>query len=559
MSTNPPLRIALLVNSTTLPAWQYRMLQKVQKSGDGDIVLAVVRGKADQNATAPEKSSLALSLFYRYTRWDQKKFSESPDPFEQFKLTDLNGEIPEITATPETTRWSDTLRQEDVDTMKKHNIDVIIRLGWRILKGDVLNVPRYGVWSYHHGDNQVNRGGPPGVWEHYYRQVCSGVTLQVLSEKLDDGLVLDRSYTSTDRSSVTKTRNKLYWRSVDMLPRKLSELRQNGHSTFVERARANEPDISFYSQPLLTERKMSTLQVLQFIGRNIFDYVKHAIYQRRFEEKWVLYYKISDEISTSLWQFKLLESPNDRYWADPHIIKRDGTYYIFVEEFMYDTMRGRIAVIPVKEDGTVGEAKTVLAPDYHLSYPFMFEHDGDTYMIPESGENRSVDLYKCTQFPDQWEHVKTLLKDSHAVDTTLYESDGQWWMFTNLRDTDGGNTHDELHLFSAPHFLTDEWTPHPQKVIASDVRCARPAGALFTKNDKLYRPAQDCSVDYGYGLQLQEVTELNNEQYSEVPVSRITPDWNTRIKGVHTFNYVNGMTIVDAKTFIRKSAVVKNG
>ncbi len=555
MPTPPPLRIAILINSTRILEWQYQMLKKIQDGGNAEIVLAVTRGKPAQSTAAPVVSTLASSIFNRYAQWDRKKFKLKPDPYAQSDLDKLEGSIPVVSMTPEVTLWSDSLCDEDLNTLREHNVDVVVRLGWRILTGEMLNIPRYGVWSFHHGDNQINRGGPPGMWEHYFGQECAGVTLQVLSESLDDGTVLDRSFTATDRSSVSKTRGKLYWRSVDMLPRKLSELRHLGFDTFMERARNASPSLGFYSQPLLTEKKMSLKQVLRHVGRGLFIYVKNVLFSRRFEEKWILYFNIGERMSTSLWQFTKIESPNDRYWADPHVIKRDGTYYVFVEEFMYDTRRGRIAVIPVSEDGTVGEAQTVLAPDYHLSYPFMFEHDGQTYMIPESGENRSIDLYKCTRFPDQWEHVKTLMNNVYAVDTTLYEHEGRWWMFTNRCDTEGGTTHDELHVYSADHFMDDDWVAHPQGVVVSDVRCARPAGALFVHDGKLIRPAQNSSVDYGYALQFQEITELNAERYHEIPASQITPDWNDRIKGVHTFNYVGGMTIVDAKTFIKKSDV----
>lgn len=556
MPTNPVLRIAILIDSTNILEWQYQMLKKIQDCGDAEIVLAVTRGKKQQNTAAPVKSSLANSLFTRYSRWDRQKFVLSPNPYAGSTVEKLGGTIPVVSMTPETTLWNDSLNDSDLEILRGHQIDVMIRLGWRILKGEMLSVPRCGVWSFHHGDNQINRGGPPGVWEHYYGQHCAGVTLQLLSESLDDGMVLDRSYTASDRSSVSKTRGKLYWRSVDMLPRKLAELRQIGMDAFMERTRAATPPVSFYSQPLLTEKKMGVKEVVRYIGQNVYRYVKNVVFSRRFEEKWILYFKIGEQMSTSLWQFTKIESPNDRYWADPHVIKRNGTYYVFVEEYMYNTRRGRIAVIPVTEEGVVGEAKTVLAPDYHLSYPFMFEHDGETYMVPESGENRSVDLYKCVSFPDQWEHVKTLMKDTRAVDTTLYEHEGRWWMFTNRCDTDGGTTHDELHVYSAAHFMDDDWTPHPQGVVVSDVRCARPAGALFKKDGKLFRPAQDCSVDYGYAVQLQEITELTEERYEEVAVSRITPDWNSRVRGVHTLTYADGMTIVDAKTFIKKSEVI---
>ena len=209
-------------------------------------------------------------------------------------------------------------------------------------------------------------------------------------------------------------------------------------------------------------------------------------------------------------------------------------------------------MIPVQADGTVGQAKVVLERDYHLSYPFVFEHEGETYMIPESSENRTIDLYRCTGFPDKWEHVRTLMDGVRAVDTTLHHADGRWWMFTNRCDTEGGTTHDELYLFSAEHFLTDDWQPHALEVVTSDVRSSRSAGAIFEYEGRVYRPAQDCSLDYGYALQMLEITELNQDRYNEVPVSKITPDWAPGLSGVHTFNFVPGITVVDAKSYVKK-------
>lgn len=551
MPSRPPLRIALLTNSTEVLAWQHLMLKRVQDNGTGNVVLAIVRG--EDAAETPTTSSLALSLFYRYINWDRKKFSQEPDPFKTHSVHDLNPDIETLTLRPDTTRWSDSLNDADVATLKKYDVDVIIRLGWRIIKGDLLTIPRYGVWSFHHGDNRVNRGGPPGVWEHFQGQECTGVTLQILSENLDDGIVLERSLTATDKTSITKTRVKLYWRSVDMLPRQLEALRQLGYDAYLARVRKNTDPINFYSYPLFTEKRMTVSQVLKYFVRFTKNYVTRAIQSKYIEEKWVLYFRLSQELSTSLWQYEKIESGNDRYWADPHVIKRDGTYYVFVEEFIYKTDRGRIAVIPISEDGTVGESQTVLETDYHLSYPFVFEHDGETYMIPESSENRSVDLYRCTEFPNQWDHVKTLLDDVQAVDTTLHHDGERWWLFANRCDTEGGTTHDELSLYSAHNLLDDVWTPHPMGVVVSDVRMARPAGALFYHNDRLYRPAQDCCVEYGYALQINEVTQLTETDYAERPVSTITPDWNERVKGVHTISNVPGLCIFDAKTHILKS------
>lgn len=560
MPPNPPLRIAILVDTSSVDEWQFQMLERVQNNGTGSVVLAVVRGETKTATGESEKRSLALSLLNRYLRWDLRKFAELPDPYRKRSSIELTESIAIETMTPEVTTGCDRLAQKDVDTLREHNIDVIIQLGWQVLQGELLSVPRYGVWSYHHGDNQLNRGGPPGVWEHYYAKTCTGITLQILSENSDNPLVIDRSNIATDKTSVSKTRFKLYWRSLDMLPRKLAELHQLGYEEFEQQARHLSPAFDFYSQPLLSEASVDLKTALTYIWRSYSAYVKRALFQRRFDEKWMLYYKLGDELSTSLGQFSKLESPNDRYWADPHTIERDGTFYVFVEEFIYATGRGRIAVIPIEKDGSIGKAQTALETDYHLSYPFVFEHDGHTYMIPESSNNRSLDIFQCTSFPNKWEYVKTLMNDVRAKDATLFQHDGLWWLFTNMCELKGNNNDelDELHLFFATHFLTDEWTPHTKDVIASDVCYARPAGSLFKNDGKIYRPAQDSSEDYGYAMQLQEITQLTKDDYQETLVSRMTPDWNEQVIGVHTLSYVPGITVVDAKTRIKKSDVEKN-
>lgn len=547
-----PLRIAILVNSEYLEAWQSQMLEKIQANGTGVVVLAIIRGEEGNSPAPPVKDRLAQSLVHRYLAWDKRRFKSSPDPFAKQALTLLNPDMVQLRMTPETSQWTDKLAAEDAQTLRGYDIDVVVRLGWRILKGDILRIPRCGVWSYHHGDNTVNRGGPPALWEHYHNHECTGVTLQILTEALDDGVILAQSKTATDPCSIEKTRCKLYWRSVDLLPRKLAEMHRVGWAKFSEQLAENDCGIEYYSQPLLTEKSMDLAQVLRLVLRGVVCYVRQALFARRYIETWKLYFQLDEKPATSLWRFKEINPPSDRYWADPHVIKRDGCFYVFVEELMFATHRGRIAVIPVHEDGTVGESQTVLARDYHLSYPFVFEHDGETFMIPESSENRSIDLYRCARFPDQWEHVKTLMDGVRAVDTTLYQSDGRWWLFTNRCDTEGGTTHDELHLYSAEHFMTDSWQPHALEVVKSDVRSSRSAGAIFEYEGRVYRPAQDCSVDYGFAVQLLEINELSQDRYRETAISKITPDWAPELRGVHTFNYVPGMTVVDAKIFVSK-------
>jgi hypothetical protein len=200
----------------------------------------------------------------------------------------------------------------------------------------------------------------------------------------------------------------------------------------------------------------------------------------------------------------------------------------------------------MEEDGTHTMPRPVLEEPYHLSNPFVFEHDEQLFLIPESAKNRSVDLYRCVSFPDKWERWETLLKDVHAVDTTVHFYQGKWWLFTNIREHEGGSSNDDLFLFYSDVLQRGEWKAHPGNPIVSDVTRARPAGNIFEHEGKLYRPAQDCSIRYGYGMRIQEILTMSESEYLEREVVFIQPKWDKKIIATHTFNKAGRLIFSDA-------------
>ena len=71
----------------------------------------------------------------------------------------------------------------------------------------------------------------------------------------------------------------------------------------------------------------------------------------------------------------------------------------------------------------------VLDDGRHLSYPFLFRHAGELYMIPESSAAGRVDLWRCSEFPGTWRRERTLIADISAADTSLLNWNGRWWLF----------------------------------------------------------------------------------------------------------------------------------
>jgi hypothetical protein len=231
-------------------------------------------------------------------------------------------------------------------------------------------------------------------------------------------------------------------------------------------------------------------------------------------------------------------------WADPFPAKEKDKYFIFVEEVLYKNKKGHISVIELDQDGKYREPVKVLEKEYHLSYPFIFRWRDGYFMIPETSKNKTIELYRSTNFPFEWKLEAVLMQDLKAVDATLFELDGLWWMFVNIGAEGTLNAFDELHLFYAESPL-GPWQPHKRNPVKSDVRSARPAGRLFRWRGDWYRPAQNCSQNYGFAIALNKIERLDTERFAETQVSTIMPAWAKDLSGTHTLNCTDGLTVID--------------
>jgi hypothetical protein len=255
--------------------------------------------------------------------------------------------------------------------------------------------------------------------------------------------------------------------------------------------------------------------------------------------------------SLSWTDFKPFIPPLDRSWADPFIWVQENRYYVFIEELLYSTNRGRIICLTLDEEMNILSNQVVLERPYHLSYPFLFEYEGQLYMIPETGNNNGIELYRCTHFPGQWEFSKTLISNIYAVDSTLLKTEAKWWLFANIKE-EGGSSWDTLHLYYADHPLSDQWMPHPLNPIVKDIHSARPAGRIFLHNGNLIRPSQDCSARYGYATNFNRIVTLSETDYAEICEHTFKPPGKSKVLATHTFNDVAGLTVIDAKQRRRK-------
>lgn len=543
---HPPLRIGLLIDSYAQPRWVSNVINDIRASSIAQICLVVKNEAPHQNSNGRLRSywkNRHFLLYALYNRLDARTPVPESDAFQEVDVQQSLGDCPVVGVVPDMKQFSDWFPKDAVETIRGYSLDVAISFGFRILRGEALRIAKHGVWSYHHGDNLVNRGGPAGFWEVMDASPISGSVLQVLSEDLDNGEVLDRTWLRTsDRFSVRLSKNNLYWRSSSFVMRKLRELHE--HGTAAREQNVFRP----YSNRL---HKMPTnLELLPKLGRLSWNYTKRKVNYALFFDQWTLAYRFrtsETDPNNSFYRFTQLVPPKDKFWADPFPVKVDGKYFIFVEEYLYKTDRAHISVMEVSKAGA-GEPVPVLKRDYHLSYPFVFKWKDRHYMIPETAENKTVELYACESFPNEWKLETVLFDGVPGRDATLFELDGLWWMFVAMADTDSS---DELHLYYSGSPL-GPWKPHKQNPVKSDVRNSRPAGRPFYWKGDLYRPAQDSSECYGYAMTINRLVRLTPDEFVEQEVSKILPQWRKDLRGTHTLNICDDLTVIDCLVHRRR-------
>ena len=245
-------------------------------------------------------------------------------------------------------------------------------------------------------------------------------------------------------------------------------------------------------------------------------------------------------------RWNVLADPVDHFYADPFPLHWQGRDYLFFEDLDHRTEKGIISVVAFDEAGRPGPAMPVLEEPWHLSYPFLIEHGGELYMIPESSNNFDIPIYRCTGFPLKWERHAVLVDDVEAADATIVRHGGLYWMTAVVRDGAGGYS-DTLALWSAED-LFGPWLPHPANPVLVDDRTARPAGNMVSRDGNLYRPVQDCRRTYGAALSLMRVTRLDRDGFAQESEGTVTAGGAWPGSRIHTLNLNGRLEAIDGYT-----------
>ncbi|KAJ8433307.1 hypothetical protein Cgig2_012875 [Carnegiea gigantea] len=205
--------------------------------------------------------------------------------------------------------------------------------------------------------------------------------------------------------------------------------------------------------------------------------------------------------------------------ADPFLFIQDDAFYLFYETKNSVTMQGDIGVSKSTDKGaTWKQLGIALDEDWHLSYPYVFNYNGQIYMMPESSQKGELRLYRAVNFPLQWRLEKVLMKKP-LVDAFLIKHGTKFWIFGSDHSGFGAKKNGQLEIWYSDSPL-GPWKPHKKNPIHNVDKSlgARNGGRPFVYNGHLYRVGQDCGETYGKRIRTFRVDILTEDDYKEVEV-----------------------------------------
>jgi len=547
-----------VLDSIEPPRWVHWLLEELAHAPFAALEMFIVAAPPPSRAQSAARARGGL-LYSLYAHLDRRLFALHPDPLEPLSLDRRDGDaVPLMYVTGGT----DTPpAPKETTEIRRRRLDVLLCLGALVRPQAAAGLARLGALYLQAGEGEL----PAGVREVFDSAPATRSAVYALPNDAGPPRLAAEAYHKTHKRSAYRTRAELYRKAPSLLLGALRDLHDfggvgsdNGVGPGGERTRGRKAAATTAEAPrprLPSDVEMS--RGLLRVGGRLLEHVRH---EGVTFDQWIVGLHVHapgthvayDRLASLPWRTVI--PPRDRFWADPFPVRVPGGHVVFVEEYLYERGRAHISALEVSESGATSAPVPVLEREYHLSYPFILEWHGERFMIPESSGGRTVDAYRATSFPDSWTLEARLLGDVRAVDATPIEVEGRWWMFAGVasdRRSHSSDLQEDLHLFHASSPL-GPWTPHRRNPVKSDVRSARPAGALFWWNGELLRPAQDCSVRYGYAITLHRVLRLNASEYREEPVARIDPCWTDGLRGTHTLNAVPGLVVLDGRLVRRK-------
>jgi hypothetical protein len=547
----PRLRVGLLLPRRDLAAPSARIIGQLGACNFVDLIAAIT---AEPGSHVEASGAPTLYSLYRWL--DQVAHAATARSLASQDCIALLGKLTPFTVGSDPVGVRLVLSRNQHDALVSCQLDVILALGSVPDPAELAKVARYGVWITKLGDPLLGDERSQVFWSTMQQlaPLCVSLEAHIAGRPAPATLSSGTLSLATRFSTIRNLLGPAHM-GVGLIVSKLWQLHTSGWDYVL----AQCSDAAVYRPS--TRTLPTTWQMLAWISQSPVRQIRHRIRLRNTKAIWRVGIRLESRLdglpsANATTNLSWIEALTGHYYADPFVYSHSGRSYLFVEDVDLTTHKGRISCLEIDQGGAPGPAQVALERPYHLSYPQVFSHDGDVFMIPESGFNNTVEIYRAVNFPTQWELARVLFRGP-AFDTTVLRHADRFWFFVTLFDRRYPES-TLLVLFYSDSPLGD-WMLHPASPISADIRITRCAGSLFMDRGSWIRPTQDCRYTYGEAVHYQRIIDIDTRTYREEPAGTLTSQMIPGATGIHTYNRDGHLEVIDARSRVDLRDVVVNG
>jgi hypothetical protein len=510
-----PLRIGLLIDRRDgLENWQLALI---------DRILADDRFQLQAILVCPAKPDAASLLFRMAASLERVALGRQPRYHPKSHFADLP--------------WK--AHEGESDQNHQDELDLVLALSPSSMPLDGFSKCPFGLWRF----SFLNQATAKADWFGYQEVMGAKPATELRIEVYrsdQSGETLATAAFNTKFSAV-RNRDFIKERAVTLVMRELRKL-----------ADTRTLNVLTAATPAQAADMPSGRQLLSYaaaLGRSLLGRARQAVISRLGlgAPAWALFVGNGRPEDFDPQTAVLLKPEDDELRADPFLFQHDGQMFVFYEAYTPRDSKAHIAVGRLEGD-SLTPLGIALTAAHHLSYPFVFRHNGEIFMIPETNQARRLEVWRSVAFPLSWELHATALEGQSSADSALIPFGGKWWLFTNLSEFHAYEDHcSELHIFEVDGPDLKSIKPHRGNPVVVGSTEARNGGRPFEHAGRLYRPSQRNEHGiYGYGLNIMEIEELDRETYRERCLRTIEPDFAPDIIACHHLDAAGGRYIIDA-------------
>jgi hypothetical protein len=536
----PQLRVGVLLDSQLVPRWVHHILEEIENSTLAELAAVVASNHASRtdSITWGKSTPVLLRLWSGLERRVFARRSPRGDTLVPTLFTPKSAGTRLLTLNlPPECRNGSSSSEAALEAIAAMQLDVMLDLSSSAPSRWLQQSGKHGLWWFRSNHELL----VTLFWMLHGNNPVLESTLNISSSRFGTATI-PCSYSAADRYSFFRNYTNGCWKRAEAVTRCLAELHRFGRQPI-----PTDPVTS-----LLQKRSTpGTFETAQLIPRLVKRMVRGQLTKSLTRERWfIAFRKIHTPEGAKVDQgtFTLILPPHGHFYADPFVIDKGDRTYVFFEDCSYKSGKAVISFVEINAAGECGRPEVALEESFHLAYPCLFQCENEIYLLPETKNNRTVQLYRATGFPRHWQLSNVLFDGVSTVDSTLLQHDGKFWLFTSgLGSKDPWVDWDsQLSLFFADS-LSGPWKPHPGNPIAADVRNCRCAGQIIRCGGQLLRPAQDCATAYGHAVLLNQINILSETDYRETPIGAISAAWVRNNRGTHTYNRSDKYEVLDGR------------